>query len=537
MNMAVAEKKKKRGKRRTFQIRKIRKKIEKTEKRLSFDWFYDTMNDGLDFLCPESCDADGGIGFMNEQEKEINLKRLFYKALKNWRVAAVAAIVGAVVIGGTKCAVELVQISDPETLAERQMEYQGELAMYQQQGEEIRQSIEKTETAIVQQEEYNEKSVLMKIDPYNEWRGSIDFYVETDYQILPSMTVQNPNPAGQIVQVYSTYITNGELYQYIIERMASPVEIRYLREILSATTDSSNYLIHFMVRSNSQEECKELLTLIEEGLRAKQTEIAASVSEYELLTTNNTTYSQINYELEQSQKDNRQAVTDLNNAMTTKQLEQLEWKRDEKEIKEPVISKTDAVKEGIKWAVLSGVVLAFAVVIFYGLGYILSKLVQDRDEFEGWGVYVAELPRSYKKRPFQWADRLVGRWFLGNVNANEYETRLAAAAKQMVEAAKLAYETSEPKLVLVGDVKRDELESLAAAMQKAQKAGGVQFTVAGNPLLEAAAIDIILKADGIVLVAKQEYTKRETVYQIKEQVQGLEKQMAAVVLTNADAVV
>lgn len=473
---------------------------------------------------------------MNEQEKEINLKRLFYKALKNWRVAAVAAIVGAVVVGGTKCAVELVQISDPETLAERQTEYQGELALYQQEGASIRQSIERTEAALVQQKEYNESSVLMKIDPYNEWCGSIDFYVETDYQILPSMSVQNPNPAVQIVQVYSTYITNGELYQYIIERMETPVEIRYLRELLSATTDSSNYLIHFMVRGVSSEGCRELLTLIEEGLRAKQTEIAESVSDYKLLTTNNSIYSQINYDLEQSQKDNLQAITDYSNSLATKKLEQLEWERDEKELEEPVLDVADAVKEGIKWAVLTGLVLAVLVVMFYGIGYILSKFVQDRDEFDGWGVYVAELPRTYKKRAFSWADRLVGKWFLGNVNAGEYEARLAATAKQVGEEVKRKVPAVEWKLVLVGDMKKAEMESLAAEMQKAQAAKDVQFVVAGNPLLEAAAIDTILEADGILFVARQEYTKRETLYQIKEQVQGLGKQIAAVILTNADAV-
>lgn len=474
---------------------------------------------------------------VNEQEKEINLKRLFYKALKNWRVAVAVAAVGAVVVGGTKCAVEMVQISDPEKLAERQTEYQGELALYQQQGESIRQSIERTEAALVQQKEYNESSVLMKIDPYNEWRGSIDFYVETDYQILPGMSVQNPNPAGQIVQVYSTYITNGELYQYIIERMETPVEIRYLRELLSATTDSSNYLIHFTVRGVSSEECRELLTLIEEGLRAKQTEIAESVSDYKLLTTNNSTYSQINYDLEQSQKDSLQAITDYSNSLATKKLEQLEWERDEKELEEPVLDAADAVKEGIKWAVLTGLILAVLVVMFDGIGYILSKFVQDREEFDGWDVYVAELPRAYKKRAFSWADRLIGRWFLGNLNAGEYEARLAATAKQIGEEVKRKVPAAEWKLVLVGDMKKAEMESLAAEMQKAQAAKDVQFVVAGNPLLEAAAIDTILEADGVLFVARQEYTKRETLYQIKEQVQGLGKQIAAVILTNADAVV
>ena len=191
---------------------------------------------------------------MNEQEKEINLKRLIYRALRNWRVAAVAGIVGALAVGGTKCAMEMTKIFDPGVIEERQTEYLGELALYQQKGELIRKDIDKAETSIAQQEEYNEKSILMKIDPYNEWRGSIDFYVETDYKIIPELSYQNQNIASQIVYVYNTYITNGELYQYIINRLENKTEIRYLREVLGASIDAQNFLIHFNVRNVSEEE-------------------------------------------------------------------------------------------------------------------------------------------------------------------------------------------------------------------------------------------------------------------------------------------
>jgi len=354
---------------------------------------------------------------------------------------------------------------------------------------------------------------------------------------MPELSYQNQNPANQIVRVYSTYISNGELYQYVIDRLGTPMEIRYLREVLSGSADASNFLIHFTVRGVTQEECQKLLSLIEEGMRAKLPEIVESVGEFKLLTTNNSTYSQINYDLEQSQKNNLQAITDLNTSLTAKQFEQLEWERAEKEIKEPVVSKGDAVKAGIKMAIITGIIAVVLVCLFNGLGYVLSKLVQDRDEFDGWGVYVAELPRSYKKRPFAWADRLVAKWFLGNVKANEYDTRLAAAAKQMSEAAKLSFDTAEPTLALVGDLSKEELDALAASMQKTKSVTGVRFVAAGNPLLEASAIETILAADGVVLAAKQEYTKRETVYQIREQVQGLKKQLAAVVLTEVDAMV
>lgn len=474
---------------------------------------------------------------MNEQEKEINLKRLFYKACKNWRIAVVAAFIGAAVVGGTKCTVEFVKVHDPEVVAERQLEYEGELAQHRQRGEVIRKSMDNIQTSMLQQQEYNENSVLMKIDPYNEWRGSVDFYVETDWQIMPELTYQNQNPANQIVRVYSTYITNGELYQYVIERMDAPREIRYLREMLDGSVDTDNHLIHFSVRGTSQEQCQTLLRLVEEGMRAKQTEIMASVGEYKLLTTNNATYSQINYELEQMQKDNLQAISNLNTSLAAKKAEQLEWKRAEENIESPVIGRRAAVKEGIKVAIITGLVIGFLFVASYGVGYLLSKLVQDKDEFQGWNIYVAELPRTYKKKPFAWVDRLIGKWFLGNVVAGEYETRLSAATKQIGEAAKIAFDTTEPKLTLVGDLPAEELAALAEEMGKEKGARRVQFSVAGNPVLSAGAIDSILFADGVVLVAKQEYSKRETVYQIKAQVEELKKPLVAVVLTEADAMV
>ena len=474
---------------------------------------------------------------MNEQEKEINLKRVFYKALKNWRKAAITAIVGAVVLGGTKCAVELAKISDPEVVAERQTKYLGELALYQQEGDQIIKAIDDLETSLVQQEEYNESSVLMEIDPYDEWRGSIDFYVETDWQIMPELSYQNQNVANQIVRVYDTYITKGELYQYLLDRLDSKMEIRYLSELLSGSADASNYLIHFTVRGASQEECQKLLTLIEEGMKAKQNEILASVGEFTLRTTNSTIYSQINYELEQTQKDNIQIIADINTAISAKQFEKLEWELRGEEIAIPIIEKGDAVKAGIKMAILVGLVLGVTILLVYGVGYIVSKDVQDRDEFDEWDVYVGELPKKYDKKAFQWVDRMVGKWFLGDMRADEGDARLSAMTKHIGETIKLSSESAELKVVLVSDMPQKELEQLAEKMQMIKDVEGVHFVSAGNPRLEAGTIDEILLADGVVLVVKQECTKRDTAYQIREQIKELKKQIVAVILIDVDAVV
>lgn len=187
--------------------------------------------------------------------------------------------------------------------------------------------------------------------------------------------------------------------------------------------------------------------------------------------------------------------------------------------------------------ILAALIIGVVFVLIYGVRYLLSKFIQDREEFDSWDVYVAELPRSYKKRAFFWLDRLFGQWFLGNVYASEYEARLTAAAKQIGEAAKLSFDTAEPELVLVSDVPQKELTALAEAMQKSVKNAGVRFVAAGNMLLSAESIDEVLAADGVVLVAKQESTKRETVYQMKAQLAELKKALVAVVVTNTDGIV
>lgn len=476
---------------------------------------------------------------MENNEKEINLKRLLYKALKHWRVAVLTALVGAVVVGGTKCTVELVQVSQPEVVEERHIKYEGELALYQQEGDIIRKDMEALETSIQQQTEYNANSLLMEIDPYNEWVGSVDFYVETDWQVLPELSVQAQNPANQIVRVYNAYITNGELYRYINDRLTQPMEIRFLREVLSASADATNYLIHFSVRGASEADCEELLTLIEEGMRAKQAEIESSVGEYELQTTNRSAYSRVNYDLEQMQKDNRQAIEDATTALSAKKFEQLEWEKKEEDIEKPVMGIRSAIVSGVKFAAITGAIVLFVIFGFYGLGYILSRYVQDREDFEDWGVYVAELPQvksSVKKRHFVKIDRLIGRLFLGNIYREESTKYLNVATKQISETAKLTFDTKEPKLVLVGEESGSVISAYVLLMNREEIQKGVSFAAGGNPLLDYGSIDAIKAADGVVLVAEQGYTKRESVSRMRKMLADLNKQPMAVLLIKADAI-
>ena len=59
----------------------------------------------------------------------------------------------------------------------------------------------------------------MQIDPLREYNASFEVYVYYDYQIDPNLSYQNIDLSDRILKAYATYMTNGEMYQYIINNL------------------------------------------------------------------------------------------------------------------------------------------------------------------------------------------------------------------------------------------------------------------------------------------------------------------------------
>lgn len=205
---------------------------------------------------------------------------------------------------------------------------------------------------------------------------------------------------------------------------------------------------------------------------------------------------------------------------------------------ECVMGKEDAVAIGMKCAMFTGAVVLFVICSFYGLRYIMSGYVQDREEFEDWGVYVAELPtqKQSEKKRFGKIDRLMGQAFLGNVYRDESERRLAVAAKHIEEMARHSFAIRKPRLVLVGEMSEELLTAYASLMNRETIQKGACFRAGGNLLLDHTVIDAIRGADGVVLVAEQGVTRRESVHCIRKMLADVGKQPMAVLLIGADAI-
>ena len=250
---------------------------------------------------------------MNEQtyEQEISIGKVFYRMFRDWRKIFVAAMVIALLAGVGNFALKKIKTSNPEYLKKAEENFERENAAFFATGETLSREIANLEETRAEREAYNADSILMKINPYREFNASLQLYIATDYQIVPELTYQNIDLSNRILQSYLTYMVNGDMYQYILDHLSQPVELRYLKEILSMNPDYDNRMISLNVQNVDEEGCEEILTLAQEGILAKQPGIVNAIGEHELNTVNQSVYEAVNLELDEWQKANIQYVSEL----------------------------------------------------------------------------------------------------------------------------------------------------------------------------------------------------------------------------------
>ena len=116
-----------------------------------------------------------------QREKSIYLKDLLFAVLYQWRKVLIVATVLALVFGGYKGLSQYRAAGQNGSDAED----------YEQARAALEQEIQRLEQCVDSQSAYLSDSVLMKLNPFHVYKASLDVYVQSDYQIMPSMTYQN----------------------------------------------------------------------------------------------------------------------------------------------------------------------------------------------------------------------------------------------------------------------------------------------------------------------------------------------------------
>lgn len=477
----------------------------------------------------------------NENTQELDIRRIIFRIFREWRTIILFSLVVAVIISVIFLIFNINKITNKEYINEQRKNYEYNLASHKAIGKSLEQDIYNLTMSQIKQEDYNNNSVLMKINPFSENISSITYYVDTDYQIIPDMMYQNIDLSKRVISAYWRYISNGEMYQYIIENLSYVIDMRYLQEIIEASYDYDTNMIYIEVHHVDKESCQEIINLITQGINNKHSEVTESIGEHSLTTTNASSYENVNLELDEQQKANIQYISDITTLIQEKNEEYSQWKNTSEPQADYVI--VYVIKKTIKTFIL-GVIISFFIAIIYIIIYfITSDKIQETYELKRrYGINViGELPCVHKKRLCVKIDRMIAKLCSIPIKAIDYNNIL-----QVIELNIRAYllsnksingtpvnENAIMKIAFTGTTSEAEINCI---ISKFHFDTTYMLINAANFLTTATAVEKIIEADYVILVEKQEFSTCSRIEKELDMIETLNKKLLGAIVVDVDSI-
>ena len=442
-----------------------------------------------------------------DTEREIDLKDLLYRAIKKWRGIVIGAIIIGLLAALYQAASGLRTMLDDEALAEAQAKYEIAVDDHEATGERLRTSIEILRDQSANQQEYNDKSELMKIDPMNKWNGNFQIYIDSKYQIDPTMTYQNIDLTGRLVSAYSSYLRSGEMYTELLNEIDWVDEIRFLTEIYSVSSDPNTATVTVRCVGKSETDIHEILGFVKQKITERYESIRTAIGDHDLEVLTESVYSTIDLELDATQKANLLAISEYANAIGEQNEKLTEWEKTPRPGRE--FGARYTVKQAIKYLIISGVIGAVAMLCWYAVKYVMSSSIKTEEDWKTFGIPVLGfISREEKKRCFQWLDRWIDCIF-GRARNTTMEQDCVLTARSL---SAMLQEQKFNEAKLIGHVDRAMVEDIVQKMETA--APGTGFSFAGDPKTEPETTNNLGTTDKVILVVENQTTKIKDISQI-----------------------
>ncbi|MCI9360522.1 MAG: chain-length determining protein [Hungatella sp.] len=450
-------------------------------------------------------------------EQEIDLKDLMFVVLRKWRSILVVAIILAALAGGFKIGQVLSQQSDPEFLKTAEEDYEKDLAIYEMNKAAKEREIENLMLDLENQDKYMEDSVLMSISPYDVSVSSVDCFVKTDYEIMPNMVYQNINYADSLIKSYTAAVKKDGLKKVADEENT---DIRYIEELVTINIDYDNDMFSIQVKHSDPEKAEAIMDGIMSTLRGIRGKLSSAITNHTLSVMNEMSSVTIDLAISDEQKSKKDYVNTLETSLQTKQDELEELSEPVK----PAVSKLSAIKSGLKYVILGGILGAFMVVFVVCVAFLMSdkvasaKELKNRFNIKTLGV----LEAGSKKKAFgivdRWLDRLEGVDVTTPDNVR-YEV-IAANIRNYAKDAK--------SLLVTGTVDKTVLDVVAGKLKELLP--GVQISCGEDMRVTAYTLEQLSKHEGVILVEKKGVSTYTGVSQEVETVKNVGKETVGYIL-------
>ncbi len=197
-------------------------------------------------------------------EREISLKELFWGFLLGWRQLICCVIIFAVLLCGMRYFLDI-----------RAYRASQNFNIDKAKEELEREELEKVENAVEIKnqisgyENYQKKSALMQMDPYEKPIVKLQYYIKSDY-IINYTEDSLRDYTSEVTSMYCAYLTSGEVLQQIIDEAGLSVSREDMGELLTVINQGST--IDISISYLDTEKLEEISSVVKKLLGEKSPE-------------------------------------------------------------------------------------------------------------------------------------------------------------------------------------------------------------------------------------------------------------------------
>ena len=449
------------------------------------------------------------------EEMTINIKNLIWHVVKQWKVILIVSMAVASLGAMVKVNTYREILSDENKKVNFERQNFEKIKEYTEEKNSLEEQIVALNNEHKMLEQYMDDSLLMNIDPLNCVETSIEIYIDSKYEIMPDKSIQNPDQIGKILKSYSTRLELGSLYEDINEQLQYNKELKYLKEIIKYTTNSSTGYITFNIKTNSVEESIAIGNLAVAFIERLYDQINNEIAPHEIIVYPIKTDSIIDDSLSQHQQNKELRLLTLNNQLEVAQNTLLY-------LKEPA-EKNLGVGYWIDSLTMIGLCGLVSAVVTVGYIAVMALLFKVQDE-----EFIANeysLLVLGKQPDFTPKKNIIDKIIYKKSNDSLFKNQQAFYEYMIANVKRLI--SLEEKIHITGTIDIDLIERVAKEIENNVK---VQVTYGQYVLESKESLEQTMNADFVILVEKMFDTSNTKLDKEIKYINRLNKEIKGILL-------
>lgn len=333
---------------------------------------------------------------INKFDIDIEIKDLLWEFIRRWRIIVILAVICGVALTAYQYRLDINK-TDVVTVKKSQEEL--EKAMGEQDLDEVTAAVALLRQ-LNQKSEYMEKSVLMKVNPYEENAVILQYYVDAETDKM----------ATDVSDAYKAYVENDLLAQAIAEAETYELETVYLAELISVEKEAGHiyinakdesvnlaiqpreaeHSINIKVVGQTAEQAEKIANDVKDGLNKYSSTVSGTVGVHQLKLIEESTGIVIDQSLAEQQNWNATAIKTISNNLDSMKNEMTSEQVSLYVYRTTVTEKVDVTKDSVAKSasisikhliigVLIGIILACCIIFVL---YLFAAALRSDEEIK-----------------------------------------------------------------------------------------------------------------------------------------------------------